>query len=148
MTRFSVIPAVYLILKKEGKILLMKRMNSGYCDGMYSLPAGHLDGGETAKSGMAREANEELGISFEDIEKDLNFYHVIHRLNKGIPFDERIDLFFTANKWIGTPKNMEKSKCDNIEWFPIDNLPINLIPNVRHVILNEEEYYTELEADY
>lgn len=125
----------------------MRRFNTGYCDGLFSLPSGHLDGGETAKAGMAREAKEEIGIDFEDLERDLKFYHVIHRLNKGILSNERIDLFFSADKWIGTPTNLEKDKCDCLEWHSLDNLPPNIIPNVRDVLLREDEFYTELQVD-
>lgn len=53
--RFRLIVAVYLILRQNGKILLARRANTGYADGFYSLPAGHLDGDELATEGMARE---------------------------------------------------------------------------------------------
>jgi 8-oxo-dGTP diphosphatase len=48
MTRHTIIPAVYLILKNsKGQVCLTRRFNTGYMDGHYSLPAGHLDGGES-----------------------------------------------------------------------------------------------------
>ena len=36
--------AVYLVLIEDGKILLSRRFNTGFEDGNYSLPSGHLDG--------------------------------------------------------------------------------------------------------
>ena len=34
--------AVYLILRKSDKILLMNRANTGWMDGHFSLPSGHM----------------------------------------------------------------------------------------------------------
>jgi len=62
--RFKITPAVYLVLMKENKILLSQRYNTGYFDNHYSFPAGHLDGEETLKQAMVREAKEETGIVF------------------------------------------------------------------------------------
>lgn len=42
--RYKFICAVYLLLIKENQILLLKRANTGYEDGKYSLVAGHMDG--------------------------------------------------------------------------------------------------------
>jgi 8-oxo-dGTP pyrophosphatase MutT (NUDIX family) len=39
----------------------VKRAGTGFADGSYSLPCGHMDGGETAAQAMQREALEELG---------------------------------------------------------------------------------------
>jgi 8-oxo-dGTP pyrophosphatase MutT (NUDIX family) len=39
----------------------MKRAGTGFGDGAYSLPCGHMDGGETAAQAAQREAAEELG---------------------------------------------------------------------------------------
>jgi 8-oxo-dGTP diphosphatase len=61
--RFKRIPAVYLILRRDSQVLLLKRANTGYQDGKYSLIAGHLEGDELATEATAREAKEEAGIS-------------------------------------------------------------------------------------
>jgi ADP-ribose pyrophosphatase YjhB (NUDIX family) len=45
--RFKLIAAVYLVLIKNNKILLLRRHNTGYFDGYYSLPAGHVEKEET-----------------------------------------------------------------------------------------------------
>jgi 8-oxo-dGTP pyrophosphatase MutT (NUDIX family) len=53
--RFEMPVAVHLFLIEENKILLLRRFNTGYEDGNYSLIAGHLDGNEDVKSAMIRE---------------------------------------------------------------------------------------------
>lgn len=123
--RFKLIPAVHLFLVKDDNILLLRRFNTGYEDGRYSVPAGHLDGNERAGDAMAREASEEVGINLKP--HDLELIHVMDRKVE----EERVDFFFILKKWEGEPKIMEHDKCDHLRWFPIENLPINTIPYVK-----------------
>ena len=94
--RFKLIPAVYLLLQHDNKILLARRANTGYQDGKYSLPAGHLDGDELATTGIIREAKEEIGIDL--LPEDVSLVHTCHRLTRSQANQERIDLFFSARK--------------------------------------------------
>jgi ADP-ribose pyrophosphatase YjhB (NUDIX family) len=126
--RFKLIPTSHLFLVKGDKILLLRRYNTGYEDGNYSVIAGHLDGNETFREAMIREAKEEADI---DIKPEyLEVVHVMHRKSE----DERIDFFFVAKKWEGEPKNMEPQRCDDLRWFELNNLPKNIIPYVKQAI--------------
>jgi 8-oxo-dGTP diphosphatase len=129
MERFKLVSAVDLLLIKDNKVLLSRRFNTGYEDGTYSLPAGHLDGGETVTQTTVREAKEEIGIVIDP--KDLKVVHTMHRITAQ---GERICFFLTTEKWQGEPTIMEPDKCDGLGWFDLDNLPSNTIPYIRFVI--------------
>lgn len=133
---FKFIPAVYLVLIKNRSILLLRRYNTGYRDGDYSLIAGHLDGGESLASAMVREAQEEAGIIIDP--RDLKLVHLMHLCSE-IPNstdDERVTIYFATEKYIGHLHNAEPHKCDELAWFELDALPTNIIPHVRYAIEN------------
>ena len=127
MSRHSIIPAVYLILKNvQGQYCLTRRFNTGYMDGYYSLPAGHLDGGESLKEAMIREVKEEVNILI--LPEDMELVHVSNNL---ISDPERIDFFFLCHKWEGEATINEPDKCDDIQWVTLDNLPENIVTIVK-----------------
>ena len=143
--RFKITPASYLVLMKDNKVLLIRRFNTGYEDGNYSMVAGHLDGQETFIQAIIREAKEEADIDLD--EKDLEVAHIMHRYsNSGdIGTRERIDVFIVAKKWAGEPKNMEPNKCDDLNWFPFDQLPDNTIPYIKFALdsIKNKVFYSE-----
>jgi 8-oxo-dGTP diphosphatase len=133
--RFQATVAVHLFLLRGDEVLLLRRQNTGYEDGSYSVIAGHLDGGETATAAMAREAAEEARIGVTPA--DLKFVHVMHRREAGA--DERIDVFFTATTWEGEPAIGEPEKCSELRWARLDALPGNVVPYVRAALAHYGE---------
>jgi 8-oxo-dGTP diphosphatase len=129
--RFKFTPAVFLYLEKDSKVLLLRRFNTGYRDGQYSMVAGHHDGNEPLARAMVREAREEVGIVIN--EEDLKLVHVMHRMENG---DERVDFYFTTDSWRGEITNLEQNKCDELTWYSINNLPEAIIPYVRQAIVH------------
>lgn len=128
--RFKLISAVHLFLIKDDKILLLRRFNTGYKDGNYSVIAGHIDGNEGASAAMAREAKEEAGIIVNV--DDISLIHVMHRKST----DERMDLFFLTDVWQGEIMIKEPDKCDELKWFSISELPDNIISYISFAIEN------------
>lgn len=126
--------AVHLLLIKNGEILLLRRFNTGYEDGKYTVVAGHVDGNEEIKAAMQREAREEAGITIND--EDIEIVQVIHRKASD---GERIDYFLTAKKWQGEITNVEPHKCDDLSWFNINKLPDNTIEYIRFAINNYQK---------
>lgn len=130
--RFKLIPAVYVILRKDDLILLHQRANSGYHDGMYGLVSGHLEGDERATEALVREAKEEAGITIDPA--DLKFVHLMHRLGRGQTGQERADIFFECTRWSGEITNVEPHKCAGLNWFVENDLPDNIIPVIKNVL--------------
>lgn len=126
--RFPV--TVHLLFFRENQVLLLRRFNTGYRDGEYSVPAGHLDGNETVIAAAAREAGEEIGVRLEADE--IVFSSVMHRNED----DERVDFFVHVRGWHGEPVNAEPDKCDELCWKNVNDLPVNTIPYVRRAINN------------
>lgn len=124
-TKFNFRAAVYLIMREENKVLLIRRFNTGWMDGMYSLPAGHIDGNETVQTAMSREAKEEINLDI--LPEDLSVLHIMHRKSDY----EYFDFFLETKKYTGILKNNEEDKCDEIKWFSIDSLPENTLTYVR-----------------
>jgi 8-oxo-dGTP diphosphatase len=137
--RSSFLVAVHLFFLKDDKILLLRRFNTGYEDGNYSVVAGHVDAGETVTQAAIREAQEEAGVVLQL--GDLQVVHVMNRKSN----DERVDFFMAVKGWDGEIKNTEPEKCDDLAWFPMETLPANMIPYVRFAIENYQRriWYSE-----
>lgn len=143
--RFKITPAVYLVLRANNRLLLLRRAHTGYRDGQYSMVAGHLDGGETLREALIREAKEEAGITIKP--NDLRLVHLMH-LKSELPDtndDERMTFYFEASSYSGTPSVMELDKCDHMDWFKQDDLPDTLIDHVAQAIdcINRGVDYSE-----
>ena len=137
--RHKIICAAYLFLIKNKKILLLRRFNTGYEDGNYSVPAGHVDKGESVATCLIREAKEEIGIEVK--KRDINLVHVMHR-NSTDDNDERLDFFFACNGWSGDVANIEPEKCDELKWFALNALPPNVIPYIKQAIESTQKKIT------
>ena len=127
-SRFPV--TVHLFFLRGNQILLSRRLNTGYRDGEYSVPAGHLDGGETVIDAARREAREEVGVDLAA--HDILFCSVMHRLED----DERVDFFVRVRAWNREPFNNEPEKCDDLRWVDLAALPPNTVPYVRQAVQN------------
>ncbi len=139
------IPAAYIFLEKDGKFLLMRRANTGYEDGNYQNPSGHVEAGETPSETAIRETKEEVGVTIAP--QDLEFVHTAVRLNKERTCF-RIAFFFRAKKWKGEIQNMEPEKCDDLLWVSPDDLPSNTVSLIRNVLtsIQKGETFSEVFA--
>ncbi|HCC23743.1 TPA: NUDIX hydrolase [Candidatus Falkowbacteria bacterium] len=141
--RHSLIHASYLVLIKDNKVLLARRINTGYEDGNYSLIAGHVERSETFTECVIRESMEEGRIIIKA--EDLRVVHVMQRNSKEKVANERLDVFFVAEKWSGEPMINEPHKCDYMGWFDMDHLPENIIPYIKHALeqIQRRNFYSE-----
>jgi ADP-ribose pyrophosphatase YjhB (NUDIX family) len=142
--RFKLSLSVFLLLIKDNKVLLIKRSNTGWMDGYYSVPAGALEEGENISKAIIRESKEEVDINLT--KKNIKLVHAMHNMTHA---EEWIGLFFFANKWKGEPKINEPHKHSELLWSPINKLPKNIIPYVAQAIkeFSKQNQYSEFGWD-
>jgi 8-oxo-dGTP diphosphatase len=116
-----------LLLNTDGQVLFGRRQNTGFRDGVWHVPAGHLEAGESVVQALIREAKEEVSIAIAP--EDVEFAHIMHNSSGG----GRAAFFFIVRQWDGTPENREPEKCSEVAWFPLDALPDPLIGYCRVV---------------
>ena len=132
----------YIFLKKDGKILLARRFNTGWQDGNYQMPAGHIEEGELPSEAAIREILEEVGVHIAP--EDLRFVHAGFR-TKHDDTGDRVDYYFESSKWSGEITNCEPHKCDDLLWVSPNELPKNTIQDARYVIeaISSGEVFSE-----
>jgi 8-oxo-dGTP diphosphatase len=128
--RFKMTVYVIIIVRKENKILLMKRSQSVINGGLYAFPGGGVDGSETLMHAIIRESKEELGIILA--EESVHFVHTMHvKTEKNGEF---IAFYFETSTYDGNPSIMEPDKCDELAWFDRHALPQPMINTHEHAL--------------
>ena len=140
--RFAVVPAVYVFLLRPApggagsphEVLLQLRRGTGYMDEHWAAAAaGHVERGESVYDAAGREALEELGVR----DLDLRPWCAMQRTGAGDdPVDERVDYFFTATSWSGTPRVMEPGKSAGLRWCGLGTLPTPVVPHEARVLVS------------
>ncbi len=115
-----------LVIDDKDRILMLRRFNTGWMDGLYTTPTGHIEKGESASEAAARELREETGLRTDAAQ--LEHAITVHRQNeiKGVYFDN----YFVVPKWSGEPIIAEPDKSDAVEWLTINSLGDNVVPTV------------------
>ncbi len=136
--------AVMVLLRNENKVLLQKRINTGYMDGFWDFSAtGHVEFGESFIEAGIREAKEEIGI---DVKKE-NFQPmtIMHKFTKESQLTY-VNAFFVVDEYNGNASIMEEDKCSELQWFDLNELPEDLIFDRAEAIkaMKEGNYYQEL----
>ncbi len=126
--RFRSFSAVFPVIlrRREGReeILLLRRANTGYFDGLWDFAgSGHVDEGETASQAVCRECGEELGILVRP--EDVSFLHLTHWVGETMTY---YDLYFQIMAYEGEPGIREPDKCSELRWFSVEALPEDMIP--------------------
>lgn len=121
----GILVGVHVVLEREGRILMMRRAGTGFFDGLYSLPGGHVEPGESLGAAGARELFEEVGVEVE--RQALAMLGVVHRRSD----TNRVDFFMRASAWRNEASICEPGKCDDLRWCDRGLLPENTVPYVR-----------------
>lgn len=108
--------------------MLQQRANTGYLDGYYDFPSGHVEDKESIRTAAVRELAEESGLTVR--EEDLRLVHI----NQNFHDTPYVNFAFVADKWEGEPSVCEPEKCSDSQFFAPADLPEKCTLNVR---LNE-----------
>lgn len=131
--RFKSVVCVDILIKRviDNKecILLMKRKNTGFNDGEYELPGGHLEDNEDLYDAMIREAKEELLIDLK--RDDIKIIYLMHHYS-----GNRLNFIFETDGSNLKPKIGEEDKCSELIWSDFNNLP-NETTNKVKLIIND-----------
>lgn len=120
--------AAHLLLRNHmGEILFTRRVNTGYADGCWSVPAGHVERGETIVAACIRETAEEIAVDLDAGKLRCALVQQKHDLDD----EERIDVFFYGDLSAGQHVQIgEPNKCDAIQWaLPFDP-PSPVVPYI------------------
>ncbi|MEV5649794.1 NUDIX domain-containing protein [Nocardia sp. NPDC052254] len=126
--RHKVTGDVHLVLRRGSDVLFGQRQNTGFEDGAWHLPSGHLEADESVIHALIREAEEEIGITIKP--EDVHFAHIMHNSSSG----GRMAFFFTVRAWQGDPENREPEKCTELQWVSADTMPEHMIDYCREAM--------------
>ncbi|MEU3135557.1 trifunctional class I SAM-dependent methyltransferase/NUDIX hydrolase/VOC family protein [Streptomyces sp. NPDC006854] len=126
--RHTEVVDVHLILRRGADVLLARRSNTGYADGLLHLPSGHAEDGEDVREAMVREAAEEIGLPLDPDELRV----ALVMQHRGPGGGARMGWFFVAEYDPGRPpRNAEPEKCSELDWFPLAALPDDMVAYCR-----------------
>jgi len=120
--------AVNVILEKDGKILLSRRQNKGWGDGLLCIPGGHVEPGELPLEATLRELKEELGITAKP--EDLQFLCVEAKTS---PTRHYLSCIFVL-KTNQAPVNNEPHECSELVWVDPVQPGDEVIENFKQII--------------
>lgn len=118
-----------IILQREDKILLYKRINTWHEEGNYSLIGGNVDPGEVPLTAIIREVKEEVGVVL--LESDVKLIDIVPNKPDDVVYKNH---FYLATEWKGEVQNLEPDRCGELKWVSPDDLPTNTVGYVREAI--------------
>ncbi len=136
---------VYLIFERGDKILVTRHVHTGYRDGEFGLPGGHIAPGEPASGAAIREARQQIGLRLRLA--GLRLAHVMHRSSKSGTKHDNIDFYFAVINFPGEAADKMPEMFDHLEWVGWEGLPPNTIPEVRYALecIKQDKIYSEFD---
>ena len=124
-----VAPSVFVVVRRDdGRLLLVQRLDSG----VWELPGGQVDVGETASGTAVRETAEEAGVDvvvtgLAGLFTDPG--HVVRGV--GGQVRQQFVLLFRAHPVGGAPRG-DQQETSAAAWVPVEDLPgLRMEPAVR-----------------
>ena len=137
--RYASIVDVHVILRRGGRVLLLRRAGETYASGQLCLPSGHMEQGESIVQAAVRETYEETSIALDLAA--LRHVLSIHQRNPGTGH-ARIGFAFEPHSWDGEPVNAEPHKHSELVWAEPARLPPDVVGYAAAVITAVERGLT------
>jgi 8-oxo-dGTP pyrophosphatase MutT (NUDIX family) len=114
----------YVLLERDGKLLMLRRAPGAYAAGLLCPPSGHVEKDEDAAQAAVRETVEETGVRLRP--DQIRCVTVVH--HRGPGGQTRIGWFFAAESgWDGEPVNREPAKHAELAWIDPFSPPGDLV---------------------
>ena len=119
-------------LVRDGRVLLAHRRASKRAyPGVWDLPGGVVEAGESELGALTRELHEELGVQI-----DTSSTARLCRLTAGPAEEQALLSAWLVLDWQGTPANVAPEEHDDIGWFGLDELPPPVHPPVGRALVH------------
>lgn len=116
MTNLAKHSSVGVIIKKDGKILMVDRIKIPLG---WACPAGHIDEGETPEQAMFRESKEETGLDVKKYKLALHEFNSENTCSRGVKGHDFY--IYEVTDWQGEIK-LNQAEHKAIEWFAIPQI--------------------------
>src|SRR3989304_4235095 len=123
------------VVVKDGRVLMLKRSTNPDA-GMYALPGGYLDRGESAEQAALREVKEETGLRVEIIK-------FIGARSDPSRYRQIVELGFIGKVTGG--REVPGDGAERLDWFKLEDLPSNISMDHGEIIKNAIPFLKELD---
>lgn len=131
MLHFQLSTNIFVIVRREKRVLLLGQSHTGWQGSFLNLPAGLHHGGDPLVVAAARELQKETGLMAAP--DGLRLAHLMHFLSSESGA-EWLGAFFLAERWAGEPRLIENGKYNYLGWHDPGRLPSEVIPQTAHAI--------------
>ena len=135
---------VHTLLFRHGRVLLLRRARTGYLDGWYALPGGHLQRGESVAACAIRECLEETGVVIDAAQL---------RPAAVMPYrshdQQGVDFIMACDEFAAEPRLAEPERFDDIGFWNIDAPPQKTVPYIAHALdlVQRGEWFLEFQNE-
>ncbi|MFF5713529.1 NUDIX domain-containing protein [Streptomyces sp. 62] len=120
------VAAVIVHDKAANRVVLLQRSeNAKFAQGMWDLPVGKSERGESITETAVRELYEETGLTVKP--ESLKLAHVIHGAWGVEAPNGFLTVVFATHEWAGEPENQEPRKHAQVRWVDADAIPENFV---------------------
>lgn len=99
------------VLHRDGRVLLGRRSPfRAWLPGVWDVPGGHCEPGETPEQALVRELREELGVT------PLAWQHLATANDAGVTLH-----LYRVSRWDGAPRNAQPQEHDVVAWVSPDD---------------------------